>query len=173
MEVFDVNADIVQYCAQNYKIDPRGLMKLFRTPQSTQAFVKSVYEQYHVNPNLSIVASSCLVVLSGSAALFRKIPNAYVLHVRLPDWAEILFLFNEGFSVCEMAYRLCETMNYFTILPSTTLRMTQADIDAFKGRPRDYIDYTFASRFFNLLKPGRMFIFEEIDQSKIDQILSA
>lgn len=172
MEVFDANNLIVQFCIQNYKSNPRDLVMLFRSPESTKAFVENVCEKHKLDSKLAAIASSSLVVLSGSAAIFAKVPTTYIMHIRLPDWAEILLLFNEGFTICELAYRLCESMDYYTVLSKGQVSVTQADIDSFSGRPKDYIDYTFASKYLKLLKPKRMFIFEETSQSKIDRILT-
>lgn len=172
MEVFDANSSIVQFCVQNYKSNPRDLVMVFRSPESTRPFVENVYEKHKLDPRLATMASSSLVVLSGSAALFVKIPTTYIMHVRLPDWAEVLLLFNKDFTICELAYRLCESMYYYTVLPKGRASVAQADIDSFSGKPKDYVDYTFASKFLKLLKPKRMIIFEEISQTKIDGILT-
>lgn len=117
------------------------------------------------------MATSGVVCLSGSAAIFKKIPTTYVMHIRLPNWAEVLFLFDKGYSLRELAYRLDESMDYFTVLPKGRISMKQEDIDTFKGKSIDYVDYTFASKFVKLLKPQRMFIFQLNNQIEIDELL--
>ena len=171
MDTFEVNGAIVRLCVNVYKSNPRQLMQVFRSQKTTQAFVRETYIKNSLDPQLSLMATSGVVCLSGSSAIFAKIPTTYVMHIKLPDWAEILILFDKGYSLCELAYRLDESMEYFTVLPKGRISMKQEDINAFNGRPTDYVDYTFASKYVKLLKPKRMSIFQMHNQKEVDELL--
>ena len=160
---YNLEKDLILTLSDQRRKNPGAMLALFKDLETFQAYLESFFRDKGVDPKLAVFGDCHIVCLDSDNVFFGpKAEKLYVVHLHVIAVDQIVILFNESFSLCELAYRILPE-DHLSILPKGTV--SQEEISSYG------LDYAFASKFVKLAKLKKLHVYTLLNKVEINKLL--